>query len=176
MASTPAASGGRIMATANANAAPGATRPVDQHVEFVVKVGVRHFFPVLIWPGSVQYGGLCASSFFFFGRLCLSLSSIFALFPCRSHVSSIAVQGARGLVEGVVSVAIGVCPVRLPRFFVRESYLHPGHPRYKKSIGNVNSLKLALDEKSPSQKSRSMLCNQFESTHSGDGDPLARVP
>lgn len=26
------------MATANANAAPGATRPVDQHVEFVVKV------------------------------------------------------------------------------------------------------------------------------------------
>lgn len=28
------------MATANANAAPGATRPVDQHVEFVVKVGL----------------------------------------------------------------------------------------------------------------------------------------
>ena len=29
---------GDDMATANANAAPGATRPVDQHVEFVVKV------------------------------------------------------------------------------------------------------------------------------------------
>ena len=29
---------GDDLATANANAAPGATRPVDQHVEFVVKV------------------------------------------------------------------------------------------------------------------------------------------
>lgn len=31
------------MATANANAAPGATRPVDQHVEFVVKVSAWSF-------------------------------------------------------------------------------------------------------------------------------------
>lgn len=32
------ATSGQNMATANTNAAPGATRPVDQHVEFVVKV------------------------------------------------------------------------------------------------------------------------------------------
>lgn len=34
------------MATANTNAAPGTTRPVDQHVEFVVKVIVVAGFPV----------------------------------------------------------------------------------------------------------------------------------
>ena len=47
------------MATANANTAPGATRPVDQHVEFVVKViNLRCMFdalsPAVLCYGSVQ--------------------------------------------------------------------------------------------------------------------------
>ncbi len=51
--------GGAItMATANANAAPGATRPVDQHVEFVVKVSLRYSFPAPLGRVGGIYGGL----------------------------------------------------------------------------------------------------------------------
>lgn len=42
------------MATANANAAPGATRPVDQHVEFVVKV--IHVGAILTEPPKLSVG------------------------------------------------------------------------------------------------------------------------
>lgn len=64
------------MATANANAAPGATRPVDQHVEFVVKV--RRLF---IFSGRVGAMGVVVSAgykttlvlllFLAFGSRCL---------------------------------------------------------------------------------------------------------
>lgn len=44
------------MAAANANAAPGATRPVDQHVEFVVKVSSLVLFPSCL---DGYHKGLC---------------------------------------------------------------------------------------------------------------------
>lgn len=62
------------MATANANAAPGATRPVDQHVEFVVKVSVRYIFSGVGLAGVVgAILGSFAPKSRFFSRRSVSL-------------------------------------------------------------------------------------------------------
>lgn len=61
---------GDKMATANANAAPGATRPVEQHVEFVVKVSLLVVFSL---PRRVFLVGRLTGRF----RECVRLFSFF---------------------------------------------------------------------------------------------------
>lgn len=70
---------GGNMATANANAAPGATRPVDQHVEFVVKVGRWFIFSGRVGAMGVRVvvpGVHSSSSSRFWGGPCCSRAAI----------------------------------------------------------------------------------------------------
>lgn len=100
---------GDDMATANANAAPGATRPVDQHVEFVVKV--------ILFCRRRNAGGMgqCASkrslAVLYLPSRCVQYAHrVFAPF---SQVSSLAAAGSDCPALGCfLSRAVGCSAVR----------------------------------------------------------------